>query len=326
MALLPKINNQALFTIVSDIVIAVIIVGSLVSSQRMQRQFSGNVLQNSPAQELEVSSLFNNFLIINLFTILASSVTFVYLIIKNTRQLEETNKKLKSVDKLKDEFLSLASHQLKTPASGVKAFLSMLLDGDAGKLTKTQSEFVKEAYDANEREARIIEDLLNVSRIESGRMILNTSEVEVNQLVEEIANEFRKIITDSKLTFSIDKSSESLMVAGDEDKLKMVFGNLIDNARKYTNEGGKVSINVEKVNGKAQVTIEDTGIGIAKADIDKLFQKYFRIDSSRSRQVGGTGLGLYVVKKIIELHQGQIEVKSEVGKGTQFIILLPLKS
>src|SRR3989344_5450425 len=127
--ILPGFSNQILFTIISDILIVLIILGSLFSSQRLQQQLSHSLLQGSQQQEFEVNTLFNKFLFINLFTILVSTGMFMYLIIKNSKELTQTNKRLESLDKLKDEFLSLASHQLKTPATGVKAYLSMLLDG-----------------------------------------------------------------------------------------------------------------------------------------------------------------------------------------------------
>lgn len=324
MAVLPKLNNQVVITIISDLLIAIIIIASLISSQGLQRKFSTSLIGGATQQESEIDSLFNKFLIINLFTILVSSGTLMYLVIKNAKKLEETNEKLKSIDKLKDEFLSIASHQLKTPASGVKAFLSMLLNGDAGKLNEDQKKFVNEAYDANEREGRIIEDLLNVSRIETGRLVLNKIKVELNELVESCANELDKEMKDADLQFTLQKSPEKLNVEGDEDKMKMVFGNLIDNARKYTDKGGKIAVSVEKTDNNARVTISDTGIGMAKEDVARLFQKYFRIDSRRSRMIGGTGLGLYIADKIVKLHGGKIEVQSEVGKGTKFIIILPL--
>ena len=290
------------------------------------------VLISTPAKEIEnkldtlqVNKLFRNFLLLNLFIILSSSAIFIYLIIKNVRQLEETNKKLKEVDTLKDEFLSLASHQLKTPASGVKAFLSMLIDGDAGKLSNSQAQFAKEAYEANERELRIVEDLLNVSRIESGRLVINKSVIEINRLIADVAKEQRKIIEDQGLSLVVNSLDSEVKTEGDEDKLKMVFGNLIDNARKYTNSGGIIKVNMEKSDNKVIVAVTDTGIGISEENIGKLFQKFSRIDSKKGREVGGTGLGLYIVKKIVELHGGSIIVKSELGKGTEFIVTLPIK-
>lgn len=331
MKILPNFSNQVIITIASDIVIAALIIGSIITSQRIENQFTNNLgtnYQNTQSEDttqaLELNSLLRNFLLLNLFIILSTSAVFIYMLIKNARQLEETNQKLRSLDKLKDEFLSMASHQLKTPATGVKAYLAMLMDGDAGKLSKMQKDFTKEAYNANERELRIIEDLLNVSRIESGRLLLNNSKLELNKLIEEISGELSKVVSKNKLTLTVNKSSENLFIQGDTDKLKMVFGNLIDNARKYTNEGGKISVTIEKKGVVAEVNIKDTGIGISKDDMVKLFEKFSRIDSTKSKEVGGTGLGLYIVKKIVELHKGNIEVNSELGKGSEFVVTLPL--
>lgn len=231
--------------------------------------------------------------------------------------------KEKEVDRMKTEFISLASHQLKTPATGVKAFLSMLLDGDAGELNSTQKDFVATAYNGNEQELKIVEDLLNVSRIEAGRLVLTKSKFDLSELVEDMVTQFSGAAAVKKQKIKFSKSQGVFNFDGDKNKLWMAIGNFIDNAMKYTPEKGTITVKIAEVSDHFEISVKDTGVGISQSDLGRLFQKFSRIDNPLSVKAGGSGLGLYLSQKIIELHQGEIKVNSEVGKGTEFVIQLP---
>lgn len=232
--------------------------------------------------------------------------------------------KERELDKAKEDFVSLASHQLRTPATGVKAFTSMLLDGYAGKLTAKQEEFLNKAIDSNERQLRIIDDMLNVARADSGRMVLVRTDFDLSSLVDDIVTEQKPTIEERHQTIELSRPKDKIMLNADPAKIRMAIENLVSNASKYTPENGKVEVTVEK-GAKAIVVVKDNGVGIAKADMSKLFQKFSRLDNKLSALVGGTGLGLYLVKKIIELHKGKIKTESVIGKGTSFTVELPMK-
>ncbi len=229
----------------------------------------------------------------------------------------------KEVEKAKTEFVSLASHQLKTPATGVKAFLSMLVEGDAGKLTNKQMGFAAQAYQSNERQLRIIEDLLNISRIETGRLVIEKKRFILNELIEDLSKTFSETFKKKEQKLETNLSKEKLTIDGDFEKLWMVVSNVVDNAKKYTKKGGTIELKLTQKDGNAVISVKDTGVGIAKKDLDKLFKKFSRIDNEFSTLEGGTGLGLYLVKNIVDLHGGSIEVESEVGEGSKFSITLP---
>jgi signal transduction histidine kinase len=230
------------------------------------------------------------------------------------------------LDDAKREFVSLASHQLRTPASGVKAFLSLLIDGYAGTLTRKQHQFVKKAYEANDRQLDIIDNLLSLASIESGKLVLNREPVNLNDIIRACLPHHRLEIREKKQKLSTHLPKKPLIIKGDASHLQMAVDNLISNAIKYTPEKGVITVSSHMDEHAAYLDVIDSGIGIAKADIPSLFQKFSRlsISTSTSGTVGGTGLGLYLAKYIIKLHRGTISVKSRRGEGAQFRIKLPL--
>lgn len=229
------------------------------------------------------------------------------------------------LDDAKREFISLASHQLRTPASGVKAYLSLLLDGLAGELTRKQKLFVKKAYEANDRQLDIIDGLLSLASIESGKLILHKEAINLNQIIRRCIPNHRLKAREKKQKLSVQLSRTTLPVRVDASHLQMAIDNLISNAIKYTPERGKITISSRATTASAYLEVVDSGIGIAKSDLPSLFQKFSRIHDPAHKTVGGSGLGLYLAKYIIDRHHGTISVRSRPGEGAQFRIKLPLK-
>lgn len=230
-------------------------------------------------------------------------------------------RKEKEVEKAKDEFLGLATHQLQTPLTGVKLQLGVLQEGYYGKLLDEQLNAVNEADDANEREIRIVQDLLNVAHADSGRMVLKKAETNLKELVANIVKEQSSTITQRKQTVAL--HAKNVVVPVDAHRIRMAIENLLSNASKYTPDGGTLEVEVSETSNEAKVRVSDTGVGIDKKDITKLFGKFTRLDNPLSQVRGGTGLGMYLVRKIVDLHGGSIDVQSEVGKGSTFTIILP---
>jgi two-component system sensor histidine kinase VicK len=223
----------------------------------------------------------------------------------------------------KDEFISLASHQLRTPATGVKQYLGMVLQGFAGDITSTQREMLAKAYESNERQLRIISDLLRVAHVDAGEVVLRRTKVGMYALVRDVIKEQTDSFELRKQTIAFKKAGREIFAYIDEDAIRMVLENILDNAGKYSPEGAKVTISVAESSDKVRVRIADQGVGIAQQDKDKIFDKFSRLDNSLSVSAGGTGIGLYWAKKIVDLHRGHISHAPGKVKGTAFTITLP---
>ncbi len=242
--------------------------------------------------------------------------------------LQKANAYLKKLDKAKSEFLSVASHQLRTPLTGIKGYLSMILDGDFGKVDPMQKEKLLDIYNASDRMTREINVYLNVSRIESGRLKLNYAQINLEDLIKECIKDLKSTAQEKKLKINFKVDSKNFpLVDADSDKLKDVILNLIDNAIKYTPHG-KIDILLSQIDDNhLSFQIKDTGIGLDKDGIEKLFSKFSRGDGISKINTDGSGLGLYIVKKIIEAHGGRAWVESPgIGKGSIFQFTLPIKS
>ena len=251
---------------------------------------------------------------IALTLVLAATVYYLYLkAIQSERQL----------DRAKDEFVSLASHQLRTPATGIKSILSTLKAGDFGPLNQRQNYFLGRALESNERELGIIEELLNVAKADAGRLVLHTTKFNLSNLVTSIVNEQRPGIAKKLLRLEIKLPRHPLEIVADEDKLYMAIGNLVDNARKYTHEAGKISVIVSKRHNDVRIEVSDTGIGIEPSELNHIFDRFQRASDAVRGNVEGAGLGLYLARRITEHHDGTIEVSSNPGKGTKFVMILP---
>ena len=231
---------------------------------------------------------------------------------------------LRELDRLKSEFISVAAHQLRTPLSAIKWAVKMVLDGDAGPINDEQKNILDQGYKSNERMIVLINDLLDVSRIEAGKFEYEFIESSIEELVDTTINEFQQIIKHKSVIFKYHKPDRPLpKVKMDSIKLKMVVENLIDNAIKYTAPGGQVEVLFKYYRNIIEVVVSDSGVGIPKDQVAQLFSKFFRAKNVIKMQTDGTGLGLFIAKRIVEKHGGIIWAESEEGKGTQMHFTLP---
>lgn len=240
--------------------------------------------------------------------------------------LSAETKELLRLNKSKDEFIALASHQLRTPATGVKQFLGMLLEGFAGELdiTPDQRRLLQTAYESNDRQIAIVNDLLLIATIDAGKITLQNHTVDVVSYIKEIVESYELKFSDKKQEVEFNCKELSLKVRIDDIRLRMAIENLLDNACKYSPEGGVTTVSVKKTKDSVAISVADQGVGIDKKDFAKLFQKFSRIPNSLSAASGGTGLGLYWAHRIVELHGGKLTVSSQPQKGSTFKINLPL--
>ncbi len=242
-----------------------------------------------------------------------------------TAELRASNQKLKELDEAKDEFISMASHQLRTPLTSVKGYISMLLDGDAGKLKKEQKHLLEEAFASAQRMVYLIADLLNVSRLKTGKFVIESSRVSLDRLVQEEVNQLMPTAKSRKLKLNYRPPKHFPQVWLDETKTRQVIMNFIDNAIYYTPAGGKIDVILVIRKDEIEFKVKDTGIGVPKNQQHKLFNKFFRADNARRARPDGTGLGLYMARRIITAQGGAIIFNSQEGKGSEFGFSFSLK-
>ena len=258
------------------------------------------------------------------------NVTLRQEIAKATEELREANDKLKELDKLKDEFLSIASHDLRTPMAAIKSYIWMGLHGRAGPINEKMQRYLDLSYQSAERMINLINDLLNVSRIEAGRLELSLETANLEEIIQATLEELRSKATEKNIDLGFKALNSIPQVMLDKERFPEIITNLVGNSLKFTPEKGSITVTAESSKDKKEVRINvtDTGMGIAQKDIPTLFAKFHPLDKpyvARST-TGGTGLGLYITKNLVELHGGKIGVRSEVGKGSTFYFtLLPAK-
>jgi len=233
--------------------------------------------------------------------------------------------RLKELDRMKSEFISMVSHELRTPLASIMGYTEMLLTEGPGPLTPLQKEFLEISYESSERLLHIVEELLDVSRIDTGRIKLKLETLEMEELVADIVEAMKPAAEGKDISLYLEVAEPLPLLEGDKARLEQVMNNLLSNAIKYTPKGGEVWIRLAGRDDHIEVAVADTGIGIAAEEIPHLFDKFFRASSAVERRIGGTGLGLFITKSIIELHGGKIWVESELGKGSSFRFTLPLK-
>ncbi|MBU1102293.1 cell wall metabolism sensor histidine kinase WalK [Patescibacteria group bacterium] len=231
----------------------------------------------------------------------------------------------KTIEKLKTEFVSLAAHQLRTPLSAVKWALSLVLDRDLGKINEKQKDTLQQGYQSNERMINLINDLLNVARIEEGRFLFEFSKVSFEELVRQALEDFQPFLKIKGIAIKIEKpKDDKLEVMVDVEKMKLALQNLIENAVNYSPNNSSVTISLKRDKMDLVSAVKDEGMGIPKNQQSRVFSKFFRGDNAVKMETEGTGLGLFITKNIIESHGGKIWFETQEGKGTTVFFSLPL--
>jgi signal transduction histidine kinase len=242
-----------------------------------------------------------------------------------TRELRRTNDKLKALDEAKDEFISMASHQLRTPLTSVKGYVSMVLEGDAGKLNEQQYKLLEQAFTSSQRMVYLISDLLNVSRLRTGKFVIEPTPVYLPDVVEGEIQQLVETAAARQLELSFDKPAEFPTLSLDETKTRQVIMNFIDNAIYYTPAGGHIRVELVAGQHTIEYRVVDDGLGVPKAEQHHLFTKFYRANNARKARPDGTGLGLFMAKKVIIAQGGAIVFKSQEGKGSTFGFSFPRK-
>ena len=235
------------------------------------------------------------------------------------------NEELRQIDIAKDEFVSIASHQLRTPLTALKGYTGMLLDGDAGLVNAKQHEYLTEIKNANDRMINLITALLNVSRVDLDVFIVEPEPVDFKKVAADILKELQIKIKEKKLLVATDFGKDIPTISADLNIVRMVFQNLLTNALKYTAPGGKINISIKKDGANIFISVADTGYGIPKNVQSKIFTKMFRADNARVKDPDGTGLGLYIIKSTLEKTGGKIWFESAENKGSTFYVTTPIK-
>lgn len=233
--------------------------------------------------------------------------------------------KEKLIEKMKTEFVSVAAHQLRTPLSAIKWTIRMILDGDVGEINEEQRELLEQTYISNERMIRLINDLLDVSRIEEGRLLYDQKDARIEDVIDSVIEASQEMLRNKNMVLEVNKK-ETPKVKIDKEKIGVVIQNLLENAIKYTEQGGKIKITLDNDEKNVIFKIEDSGVGIPKSQQDRIFTKFFRAENVTRMETNGTGLGLYTTKNIVQAHKGQIWFESEENKGTTFYFTIPINN
>ncbi|ASB87950.1 ATP-binding protein [Bacillus sonorensis] len=227
----------------------------------------------------------------------------------------------KQLEEMRKDFVANVSHELKTPITSIKGFTETLLDGAMNE-RETLSQFLSIILKESGRLQTLIQDLLDLSKIEQQNFTLNIQDCDIGEILVEIEMLLKNKAEERGISLRLEKPEGPAVASGDPHRLKQIFLNLVNNAITYTPETGSVTISAEVLEDVVQVKVRDTGIGIKKEEIPRIFERFYRIDKDRSRNSGGTGLGLAIVKHLVEAHHGEIDVESEQGKGTVFTVRL----
>lgn len=241
-----------------------------------------------------------------------------------TAELRRSNDKLKKLDASKDEFLSMASHQLRTPLTSIKGYLSMVLEGDAGKLNDQQRHLLSEAYTSSERMVHLVGDFLNVSRVQTGKFVIDAKPTNLASVIADEVSAIERMAEAHGVSLIYHPPKKFPLLNVDEDKLRQVVMNFVDNAIYYSRDNSAIVIKIHATHDEAIVEVHDHGIGVPKAAQDRLFTKFFRAENARRQRPDGTGVGLFLAKKVVTAHGGEIIFQSTEGRGSVFGFRLPI--
>ncbi len=243
-----------------------------------------------------------------------------------TKQLRVTNAKLKALDAAKDEFISMASHQLRTPLTAIKGYLSLILDGDTGPVKKDQKAMIQQSFDGAQRMVYLIADLLNVSRMQTGKFVIDAHPANLSEMIPGEMAQLKEQAEAKQITMNFQKPQKFPWLNLDETKVRQVIMNFLDNALYYTPKGGQVDVKLLDGTDSVVFEVTDTGVGVPKAVQHNLFTKFYRADNARKMRPDGTGLGLFMAKKVVVAQGGAIIFNSVEGKGSTFGFSFPKKT
>lgn len=242
-----------------------------------------------------------------------------------TKELRQSNTQLQRLDAAKDEFVSMASHQLRTPLTSVKGYISMVLEGDVGRISATQRQLLSEAFASSERMVHLINDFLNVSRLQTGKFMIEQRPIDLAKLVGQEVESLRRTAEAHSLKIQYKQPPYFPVLSIDEGKIRQVVMNFLDNAIYYSREGTAIKVSLRVDGGDALLEVRDTGIGVPKSEQAHLFTKFFRATNARRQRPDGTGVGLFLAKKVIVAHGGNMVFSSVEGEGSTFGFRLPIK-
>jgi len=254
--------------------------------------------------------------------LLTLSIAFVLMILGYS--IVNGFEKLAEANRLKTEFVNIVAHQLRTPLSAIRWSVGFLLGGKATRLNSQQYEQIELIQSNVKRLIRLVDDLLDVSRVEQGRIVLKKEKIDLGELAKEMIEQYSSYARASDISLKLKAEKKLPLISADSEKIKIVLQNLIDNAIRYSKKSGKVQIKLSKENGYIKCEVKDNGVGIPKNEQKYIFRKFFRSSNILRRQTRGTGLGLFITKAFINLHNGRIGFKSEENKGSVFWFELPI--
>jgi signal transduction histidine kinase len=240
------------------------------------------------------------------------------------REIEEKSRQIEAANRHKSEFLANMSHELRTPLNAIIGFSEVLGERLFGELNEKQAEYTQDILTSGQHLLSLINEILDLSKVEAGRMELEAASFDLPLAIDNARTFVRERATKHGITVDVDIDQRLGDFVGDERKIKQILLNLLSNAVKFTPEGGRIRIDARQSDGAVEISVSDTGIGIEPDDLPKIFEEFRQVGSDYAHKTEGTGLGLTLAKKFVELHGGKIWVESEVGKGSTFILTLPI--
>jgi PAS domain S-box-containing protein len=253
-------------------------------------------------------------------------ITGLLTVAKDISEKKRFERRLKELDQMKSDFVSNVSHELRTPLTAIKGSVDNMMDGITGPLTEKQARYLARIKSNADRLGRLISDLLDLSKIEAGKIDLRPAHLPVEALVKEVAEVLRAVAAEKLISLEVVSSDGPVGVWADRDKVVQIFMNLIGNALKFTPLNGRVTIAVEKTDPEwVKCSVTDTGPGIPGPEAARIFDKFYQIEQSNKQKTKGTGLGLTIARALVEMHGGRIWIESEIGKGSVFLFTLPAK-